>query len=301
MPIRSRWRTAGRRSRSRSIRAARHRREPDRLRLVVPAAKRREARRRRPDRGRVVALRCQGRRGSICAPRPCSTARPARSRWRRTRRSLWYVTIPEGAHLVATIGGKGCKVEVKARAGDDTLRRRRCSGQTRRTRSDEARRQGRRGWRSPRAIARRPRSKRRGSRCTAPRRRRCRESAPPKYIILWVMDALRADKVPMFTPGARAQTPNLDELAKTSAVFRQYYVQGNESQTSHSSMWTALYPAVHNVRMAGKSGKWQDRQGVPADRDEARRRRLLHRGRHRQRLRQRLTAATRAASRSSAT
>ena len=52
------------------------------------------------------------------------------------------------------------------------------------------------------------------------------------------MDALRADKIPIFTPGARAQTPNFDELAKTSAVFRQYYVQGNESQTSHSSMWT---------------------------------------------------------------
>ena len=56
------------------------------------------------------------------------------------------------------------------------------------------------------------------------------------------MDALRADKIPIFTPGARAQTPNFDELAKSSTVFRQYYVQGNESQASHSSMWTSLYP-----------------------------------------------------------
>ena len=40
---------------------------------------------------------------------------------------------------------------------------------------------------------------------------------------------------------ARAQTPNFDELAKTSAVFRQYYVQGNESQTSHSSVWTGVW------------------------------------------------------------
>jgi arylsulfatase A-like enzyme len=67
-------------------------------------------------------------------------------------------------------------------------------------------------------------------------------------VILWVMDALRADKIPIFTPGARAQVPNLEELAKTSTIFRQYYVQGNESQVSHTSMWTSLYPAVHNVR-----------------------------------------------------
>src|SRR6185503_8315365 len=80
---------------------------------------------------------------------------------------------------------------------------------------------------------------------------------PPKYIVFWVMDALRADKIPIFTPGARAQTPNFEELAKSSAVFRQYYVQGNESQTSHSSMWSAVYPAVHNVRMAGKGGVWK--------------------------------------------
>ena len=91
--------------------------------------------------------------------------------------------------------------------------------------------------------------------------------------MLWVMDALRADKVPMFTPGARAQTPNLDELAKSSAVFRQYYVQGNESQTSHASMWTGVYPAVHNVRMAGVGGVWRDRSRAPGDRLDARRRR----------------------------
>jgi arylsulfatase A-like enzyme len=79
----------------------------------------------------------------------------------------------------------------------------------------------------------------------------------PRYVILWVMDALRADKIPIFTPGARAQTPNFEQLARTSTVFRQYYVQGNESQTSHSSMWTGLYPAVHGVRLAGVGGAWR--------------------------------------------
>lgn len=77
---------------------------------------------------------------------------------------------------------------------------------------------------------------------------------PPRYVILWVLDATRADRIPIFTPGAAVQTPNLEELARSSAVFRQYYVQGNESQTSHSSVWTAVYPAVHNVRLAGSGG-----------------------------------------------
>ncbi len=84
-------------------------------------------------------------------------------------------------------------------------------------------------------------------------------AAPPRYVVLWVMDALRADHIPIFTPGARTQVPNLDELAKTSTIFRQYYVQGNESQVSHSSMWTGLYPAVHNVRdndMSPNGGTW---------------------------------------------
>jgi arylsulfatase A-like enzyme len=83
------------------------------------------------------------------------------------------------------------------------------------------------------------------------------KAEPPKLIVLWVMDSLRADKIPIFTPGARAQTPNFDELAKSSVVFRQYYVQGNESQTSHSSVWTALYPAVHGVRLAGQGGSYK--------------------------------------------
>jgi choline-sulfatase len=40
-------------------------------------------------------------------------------------------------------------------------------------------------------------------------------------------------------------------------VFRQYWVEGNESQTSHASVWTSLFPANHNVRTAGNGGTWQ--------------------------------------------
>ncbi len=163
----------------------------------------------------------------------------------------WYVHIPEGANLVAEIAGT-CQVEVGARAGDasfvggllaagqDRVDLSGISGKTVRlslTPRD-----------CPRARIVHPRITLHG-----PTPESLPKAEPPRYVILWVMDALRADKIPIFTPGARAQTPNFDELAKSSAVFRQYYVQGNESQTSHSSVWTAVYPAVHTVRTAGSS------------------------------------------------
>ena len=169
--------------------------------------------------------------------------------------AAWYVTIPDGAHFVATVSAP-CKVELRARASDDSF----AGGliATDSTRVDLGAMAGRVVALSltardcPRATIAAPRITLHGPEpIVRPR------GEPPRYVILWIMDALRADKIPIFTPGARAQTPNLDELARSSAVFRQYYVQGNESQTSHSSMWTGLYPAVHNVRLAGVGGAWR--------------------------------------------
>jgi arylsulfatase A-like enzyme len=167
----------------------------------------------------------------------------------------WYVTVPDGGHLVATVNAP-CKVEVRARAGDDSSAGGLLAADT--TRVDLSAMAGRvvaltltaRGCK--RATIKAPRITLQGPAPVA-----LPPAEPPRYVILWVMDALRADKIPIFTPGARAQTPNFEELARTSTVFRQYYVQGNESQTSHSSMWTGLYPAVHNVRLAGVGGAWR--------------------------------------------
>jgi len=165
---------------------------------------------------------------------------------------LWYVTIPDGAHLVAKLEGP-CKVEVQARAGDDSFAGGMLAADS--ARVDLTKMAGRvvgltlTARDCPVAKIGSPEIMLHGA-APAP----LGNAERPRYIVLWVMDALRADKVASFTPGARALTPNLDELAKSSTVFRQYYVQGNESQTSHSSMWTGLYPAVHNVRMAGAGG-----------------------------------------------
>jgi choline-sulfatase len=174
---------------------------------------------------------------------------------------LWYLTVPEGAHLVAEIGdaspaalkgrpGAPCVVDVRATTSDDSFVGGELSAD--KPRVDLTKLSGRvvgltlSARECARAQIKQPEIRIHGA---APAERA--KTAAAKYVVLWVMDSLRADKVPAFTPGARAQTPNLDELAKTSAVFRQYYVQGNESQVSHASMWTGLYPAVHGVKLEG--------------------------------------------------
>ena len=76
---------------------------------------------------------------------------------------------------------------------------------------------------------------------------------PPKYVVLFVMDSLRADRVKPWNADARPEVPNFDKLADSSAVFLQHYVQGNESRVSHASLWSSLYPIKHS--MIGSSEK----------------------------------------------
>jgi len=81
---------------------------------------------------------------------------------------------------------------------------------------------------------------------------------PPRNIVFIVMDALRADRVRTFNPKARAETPNFDKLAESSTLFLANYVQGNESQVSHASMWTSNYLAKHKaIEMPDRlAAKW---------------------------------------------
>ncbi|HUS28414.1 MAG TPA: sulfatase, partial [Kofleriaceae bacterium] len=168
---------------------------------------------------------------------------------------VWYVTIPEGAHLVGEVAGV-CHVEVGARSAEGTLAGGMLGADQDRVdlsaMGGKVVRLSLTARDCPRARVVHPRVTLHGPPVEA-----LPKADPPKLVILWVMDSLRADKIPVFTPGARAQTPNFEELAKSSVVFRQYYVQGNESQTSHSSVWTSLYPAVHGVRLAGQGGTYK--------------------------------------------
>jgi arylsulfatase A-like enzyme len=192
-------------------------------------------------------------------PRAAATYDPQADRFQLAGGAglAWYVQVPDGAHVVARAVGDGaCRVEVGARAGDGTFAGGLLGGGVSRvdlsTLSGKVVRLELRARDCPRAALD-------GARVTVPGPAPVvpPPGAPPKYVVLWMMDAFRAASVRTFTPGARADVPSFERLAKTGTIFRQYYDQGNESQTSHSSVWTSTYPAVHNVRLAGVGGTWR--------------------------------------------
>ncbi len=80
----------------------------------------------------------------------------------------------------------------------------------------------------------------------APAFDRAAQKARPKYVVLWIMDALRADRVRSFTPSARPESPTYDELAKSSSLFLSTYEQGNESKAGHAAIWVSQYPVRHH-------------------------------------------------------
>lgn len=188
----------------------------------------------------------------------------AHAAWDATARTLsvddgaavaWYVHLPLEAHLVAAVPGD-CRVEVSARSDDGTRAGGLLGGGTGHVDLSIV---GDRAVRLELLARDCPRATLGDPVITVPGAPLAEAPAgpPPKYIVVWVMDALRADRVRPFTPGARAEVPNFEKLAATGAVFRQFYVGGNESQTSHATVWTGTYPAVHNVRLAGDGGNWR--------------------------------------------
>ena len=74
---------------------------------------------------------------------------------------------------------------------------------------------------------------------------------PPKHIILWKVDTLRADHLPPYGDAVTI-APAYTRLAQEGALFKLAFVQGNESRVSHASMFSGQYPARHGVAPAGK-------------------------------------------------
>jgi hypothetical protein len=157
----------------------------------------------------------------------------------------WYVTIPDGANLVADVPAP-CRVEVAARAGDDSL----TAGVLERDRgrvdltpsAGKVVRLALIAHDCPRARIAHAAIALHGPAPAAPPK-----AEPPRLVIVYAMSGARADRL------ARAPTPALDELAKSSTTFRQLYAQSNEPAASLASLWTSLYPAVHGVRLAGEA------------------------------------------------
>jgi arylsulfatase A-like enzyme len=168
----------------------------------------------------------------------------------------YYVQVPEGGKLTGSVSGPSCEVAVRARAAggkplDGALRGVGASidlaplaGQV--VRLDLTGR----GCPEARLTA---------AALTVPGAvPTVQRGKPPRNVVFWIMDSLRADKLRPFSPGARAEVPVLERLASLSTIFLSAYVQGNESRVSHASLWSALFPSVHRM-IAPKTvldGKW---------------------------------------------
>lgn len=69
-------------------------------------------------------------------------------------------------------------------------------------------------------------------------------------VLLVTIDTLRADRVGAYGDPL-ARTPNLDELAREGALFREAIAAAPLTLPSHASMLTGLYPAGHGLRDNG--------------------------------------------------
>ena len=72
----------------------------------------------------------------------------------------------------------------------------------------------------------------------------CSSDAPKPNIVLIVMDTTRQDHLSCYGYD-RANTPNLEELARESTLFRSAYSVGSWTPPGHASLFTGLYPAAH--------------------------------------------------------
>ena len=166
----------------------------------------------------------------------------------------YYVQVPIGGRLVGDVLGDGCAVSVRAIAHDGEA-----SGALRGAGGAVdlsalagrvvRREQGGSGCRAGRLGG--------AARAVSGREPGGRDGPAPKYVGLGIMDTRRADPIELFRPGACADVPNWERLAERGVVFRNAYVQGNESQASHASIWTSAYPVNHGINISIPNGPWK--------------------------------------------
>jgi len=73
----------------------------------------------------------------------------------------------------------------------------------------------------------------------------------PKHVIFITVDTTRADYIGIYG-SKRIKTPNLDALAKDSAVFKNCYSVTHTTIPSHTSLFTSLYLKDHGVISMGQ-------------------------------------------------
>lgn len=73
------------------------------------------------------------------------------------------------------------------------------------------------------------------------------EYAPPRNVMIYMIDTLRADRIRAINPDTRVIQPAFERLAAEGAVFTRAYVQGNESFASHAALFSGRYPSATGV------------------------------------------------------
>lgn len=66
-------------------------------------------------------------------------------------------------------------------------------------------------------------------------------------VVVWAVDAVRADQLRVYAPDSPVQTPALDAFARVGVVFRPALAAGAHSLPSHASLLLSQQPATHRV------------------------------------------------------
>lgn len=78
----------------------------------------------------------------------------------------------------------------------------------------------------------------------------CRSSAEPRNLVFISLDTVRRDHLPTYGY-ARDTAPAVDALARRGVVFWNAFAQHTQTDPSHTSMFTGVYPHVHGNQMNG--------------------------------------------------
>ena len=74
----------------------------------------------------------------------------------------------------------------------------------------------------------------------------------PRFVVLWLMSGLRADRVRPFAPWARSETPVLERLAQTGLSVSPSWAQSPQTQAARAALWTGRYP-IRRSALGGPS------------------------------------------------
>ncbi len=82
-------------------------------------------------------------------------------------------------------------------------------------------------------------------------------------LVIVVLDTTRADRLSLYGY-PESTTPNLERLAKDSAVFDRCIATSAWTLPTHASIFTGLFPSRHGAHLAGRWAEMRTRLGMPA-------------------------------------